>query len=210
MQSETTETVRAIGLPVAFNLFSCIPKMTDMADIEGRLKKLKKLKVEVQLRNKKEVYKEEAKKEQRRVYSMSEDDRDKNHKGSEERADKLLKYSIRDYENWAKITKEKEQNRSNTGDFQALAKASYRKDIRTISSNESRTLSGTITDEGKVIVEDDPALLNKLAKSLDEQAKKRYTVRKNKVGKHENPLINKGYINDKNRRFNKKLENQFK
>lgn len=58
------------------------------------------------------------------------------------------------------------------------------------------------------MVEDNPELIDNIAKSLNEQAKKRYMVRKQKLEKQNKVDINDGFVNDSNKRFNLKLKDE--
>lgn len=187
-------------------------KMNDLMEIEKKLKSLRKQKVEVSIRNKKAIIAEEKKNSERRVYSMADDGEDKARSNKSEPEDpiKLANYSIREYKKWEAKTQNSRHNKSVMGDFQTIAKNSYKKEVDALPKDISHPLKGGITEDGKVQVEDNPELVEKMVNDLNERSKKRYMVRKQKLDKQNKINLDDGFINDKNKRFNAKLNSEFK
>ncbi|CDO94300.1 unnamed protein product [Kluyveromyces dobzhanskii CBS 2104] len=186
--------------------------MSGLAEIENRLKTLRKQKVDVTLRNKKAVIAEEEKNSGRRVYSMADDGENtsKAQKSQEEDVVKLAHYSIREYEKWEAKKLGSKEHRSTMGDFQTIARNSYKREVEALPASISHPLNVGITEKRKVQVEDNPELINSVVSTLNEQSKKKYMVRKHKLDKQNKVNIDDGFINNKNKRFNARLNNEFK
>lgn len=183
--------------------------MSTIAEVEEKLRILKKLKVDVRVRNKKEVLKQEAG-SRKRVYTLDEAIPDAKSSHEENDVMKLMSYSMRDYEQWDKLTKKRASNESITGDFQNLAKNTYNKEIKNIGEVTSKNLEGKLSGTGQIILTDDAEKVERLAETLKNNASSRYKVRKTKLEKDINGPDSKAHINQKNQRFNAKLAKQFK
>lgn len=186
--------------------------MSEIDELERKLKQLQKQKKDVLLRNQKALLADKKQNSGQRVHGVV--DTEESIKSQNKRyqlgnlSESAINYSIREYEEWETRTHHSRNNRAVMGDFQSIAKNSYKKEVQNLPKGTAHELQGTITEKGTVVVEDNPELIDNIAKSLNEQAKKRYMVRKQKLEKQNKVDINDGFVNDSNKRFNLKLKDE--
>lgn len=188
----------------------------DLESIENRFKDLKKRSVDVAIQIRK-IAEREAKDEslvgKPKIYSME----DTNEMGtrpvdsSERRRLKLMNYSMREYEEWDKKQKGKEVKRGGAN-VQELAKYSYEKDLSRSKQNNGNRVVKISTDAktNRLQVKDDEKLVNKLANDLKKTTRERFLARKKEMEKADARATPGGYINEKNKQFNLKLDRQMK
>ncbi|CCC70152.1 hypothetical protein NCAS_0E00820 [Naumovozyma castellii] len=194
-----------------------------MIDLEGYSRKLKELKRKAQdatIENRLLVDRESKDIESSgkpRVYNMQ-DDQDNQLETQEEDADdkvaKLMNYTLRQYEEWEKKQKDK-KIKDDSSDMKQLAMFSYDKGVSNL--NRFRTDKTTTEREvqiqvnsktGKVNIQDEKKLVNDLAKNLTKTANKRYMVTKKKLDARSKDSSAEGYINERNKHFNEKLDRE--
>lgn len=188
----------------------------DLNIIEDRFKDLKRKSLDVTIKIRKVVEREardEATTGKPSVYSMKEtDDADvRPADSSESRRAKLMGYSIREYEEWDKKQKLKEVKRGGAN-VQELAKYSYEKDLakrkQQLGARVVKVSRDAKTD--RLQVEDDEKLVKRLANDLEKTTKERFAARKREMERANARATPGGYINEKNKQFNQKLDRQMK
>lgn len=188
----------------------------DLNTIEDRFKDLKRKSLDVTIKIRKVVEREardEATTGKPSVYSMKEtDDADVRPADStESRRAKLMGYSIREYEEWDKKQKLKEVKRGGAN-VQELAKYSYEKDLakrkQQLGARVVKVSRDAKTD--RLQVEDDEKLVKRLANDLEKTTKERFAARKREMERANARATPGGYINEKNKQFNQKLDRQMK
>lgn len=189
----------------------------DLDEISQKLKKLKRRGVDLRVKNRKETVKEDnetARGKKPLIYSMKDDEEVHEQKDGDER-DKLLQYTMKDYERW-----ENKQNReglrsSEGANLRDLAKLTYDKEIRNITkdgpiSGGKVTKKIEINSKGKIVLKDEDKLIDKLKDSLDKTADIRYANIRKKIEKRNGTGAGEAFINNKNRQFNEKLTRESK
>lgn len=130
----------------------------------------------------------------------------------------LMKYTMREYEEWEKSQENSGKNSDKTNNFvnssQQIAKFTYDKELKKLSKAnylENKNGPGRTfkikknVDNGKIVIHDDKKLISKLADSLNKSAHERYNKSNKASSSHSSTS---GFINDKNKDFNKKLNRE--
>ncbi|SCU94902.1 LAME_0F09868g1_1 [Lachancea meyersii CBS 8951] len=200
----------------------------------SRLKNLKRQRVNLAVKNRKEVNGEEKLRQRTQkpaVYSMNEEDVDAGEAVEATKAaelgsgsnGQLFAYSISEYEQWE--DREQRKKGTDSGQYRDLAKATYNKEVQQIVSRlndsgkkvDKRT--ATLNTKGKIVVDDNPELVSELAGLLERNTKERYAKTQKKLGRRnatETPATSTstttstGFVNEKNKQFNEKLDRQAK
>lgn len=123
---------------------------------------------------------------------------------------KLMGYTMREYENWEKKTQDKKAKRDGAN-LQELAKYSYEKQLSKIKKHGEVPQKTRISKDrktGKIKVNDDSRLVNRLSNDLKKTSEERYMARKKEMEKRNLQPTAGGYVNDKNKQFNEKLDRQ--
>ncbi|QLQ79879.1 hypothetical protein HG537_0C05270 [Torulaspora globosa] len=150
-----------------------------------------------------------------RVYRMEAEDSDD--VGSlqdsvERRREKLMGYTMREYENWEKKLHEKEAKKDGAN-LQELAKYTYEKQLGKVKKYAGTQKSAKIWKDqrtGRINISDDGPLVNRLASDLERTSKERYVARRKEMERRDMQATPGGYINDKNKQFNEKLDRQLR
>lgn len=158
--------------------------------------------------------KEQAEIRKPRVYRMEEDERDEGslQDSAERRREELMGYTMREYENWEKKVQAKEAKKDGAN-LEELAKYTYEKQLNKVRKHAGTGKSAKIRkdrDTGKINISDDRQLVNRLASDLERTSKERYLARQKEMVKRDMQTTPGGYINDKNKQFNEKLDRQLK
>ncbi|AAS53679.1 AFR308Wp [Eremothecium gossypii ATCC 10895] len=184
-------------------------------DINRRLRQLKKKRVDASIRNRKEAASEERARlaeGKPRVYSMAEEPADEAEADDTQSEQlKLLNYRIADYEKWDEKQKRHKQP-SDGADLGELANSTYRSELHQLHRRgvvKGRATNGRISASGKVVLDDEPELVEKLAAAVQQTAKRRHEERQKKAAK-DGGRATAGSLNDKNRHFNEKLDREFR
>ncbi|QLL33013.1 hypothetical protein HG536_0D05350 [Torulaspora globosa] len=188
-----------------------------LEDYEQRFKELKRRSFEVSIKIGKiaeREAKEQAKIKRPRVYKMEADESEdrSSQDSAERRREKLMGYTIREYENWEKKLQEKEAKKEGAN-LQELAKYAYDKQLSKFRKYAGTPKSAKIQKDqktGKIKISDDRQLVNRLASDLERTSKERYLARKKEMERRNVQATPGGYINDKNKQFNEKLDRQVK
>lgn len=182
-----------------------------------RFKDLKKRSFEVSLKIGK-IADREAKEQDEtrkpRVYKMETDESDDQpvKDSVERRREKLMGYTMREYENWEKKVQEKEI-RKDGANLQELANLTYKKQLGKIKKQTGPSHGARVSKDqetGKLKVRDDAQLVNRLAKDLKRTSDERFLARKREMEKRSMRETPGGYVNDKNKQFNEKLDREIK
>ncbi|SCU83930.1 LAFA_0D06832g1_1 [Lachancea sp. 'fantastica'] len=190
-----------------------------------RLKNLKRKRVSLAVKNRKEVNREDElsqKSQKPAVYSLNED-KNSDGKGESGREkgdahDRRWDYSMRDYEQWD--DRENRKKRTDFGQYRDLAKATYDKEVQRIahrfddhhSSNKVGKQTRNFNSKGKIVIEDNLQLVSDLAESLEKDANQRYAKTQKKLERRNGTETSSstGFVNEKNKQFNEKLDRQAK
>lgn len=161
-----------------------------------------------------------------KVYSLLEDedaeptdieaDKDNEYNKEYKSIEKLMSYSIREYEDWEKKHKPSygtDANESkNSGEIQHdIAKRTYEKAIKKQNLTEQRKGQNRVikkSSQDKLHVVDDARLVNELVKSLNEKNNNLIKKLNADSSKHDHSNID-AFINEKNKKFNEKLEKEW-
>lgn len=195
----------------------------DLEKYKERFKELQKKSQMVAIENRKmanKEVKELSMKGKPRVYSMKEEDQmtDSITAPSDERKNKLLNYKMREYEKWEQVQKRRKvKEHTGNADLQELAKHTYEKQLRRL-KDESQNPKGEVNSgkiekddrSGKIRVQDNTVLVDQLANESKKLTTERYLSRKKEIERKNSRDAPGGYINDKNRQFNEKLDRQLK
>ncbi|EDO15928.1 hypothetical protein Kpol_480p15 [Vanderwaltozyma polyspora DSM 70294] len=186
-------------------------------------KRLKRKAVDILIENRKllDANTRELKKNSKpKTYSMEElAEDDTVNTGTVDEADRLLNYSIREYEEWEKKQGRHKENvhvtKSSVNSTAQIAKFTYDKQIKKLqkqkSTNDNRGKISKIRKDpktGKIVVNDSKQLIKQLAEDLNQTTKERYDRTNQKRQKNSDQNENYSYINEKNKEFNDKLERQ--
>ncbi|AGO11165.1 AaceriAFR308Wp [[Ashbya] aceris (nom. inval.)] len=184
-----------------------------LEDINRRLKKLKKKRVDASIRNRKEVVSEEKAQlaeGKPRVYSMAEAPAEEATEDIQSEQLQLLNYRIIDYEKWDEKQSRHKQP-SDGADLGELASSTYRSELHQLQKRgvvKGRVTKGRISASGQVVLDDEPELVDKLAAAVEQTAKRRHADRQKKAAKDGGQAM-AGSLNEKNRHFNEKLDREF-
>lgn len=176
--------------------------------------------MEISVENRK-LMNEEAKRvasaQKPRVYRLDEREDDSDVDQDVLHKSKLMNYSIQQYEDWAEKQREKNVKREG-GDMSNLAKYTYEKELKTLKSEvpykkhahkvEKRPTTAISPITRKLTIHDDSDLVHRLARGMDKTAKDRYSARRREIQKTDIQSAKGGFINEKNKQFNEKLDRQ--
>ncbi|SCU80006.1 LADA_0B04522g1_1 [Lachancea dasiensis] len=195
----------------------------DLNEYASKLKNLKRKRMNLVVKNSKETKRERTLHQLNQkpaVYSMnaqSDEESDQASKGNDNvEKNKLFGYSIREYEQWKKREDRSKLDSAKYGD---LAKSTYDKEVQRLSArrdNLEKTKleeegSRTVNNQGKIVIEDNPDLIDKLAESVRQTAKERYAKIQRKLQHRDVTAVpSTGFVNEKNKQFNAKLDRQAK
>ncbi|GAV53928.1 hypothetical protein ZYGR_0AK04300 [Zygosaccharomyces rouxii] len=131
----------------------------------------------------------------------------------------LMNYTIQQYEDWSSRKRNK-SDKKDSGNMQDMAKYTYDKELnklhRDITIQNKYANGGSIRKvdrnpkTGKLAIKDDDQLVKKLARDMDRTATERYESRRKEMERSgvQNASIGGGYINEKNKQFNEKLDRE--
>ncbi|CEP60314.1 Syf2p LALA0_S01e07866g [Lachancea lanzarotensis] len=193
-----------------------------------RLKNLKRKRVSLAVENRKEVNREDrlSKRSQKpAVYSLNEDqnteedDGGSGSVGGDSLPDRGWDISMQDYERWE--DRENRKKRTDSGQYRDLAKATYDKQVQKIahrfedhgaSNKIMKQRARNFNSKGKIVIEDNQQLVNELAQDLEKNASQRYAKTRKKLERRNGgeTFSSTGFVNEKNKQFNEKLERQAK
>lgn len=189
----------------------------DLSKYADRLKNLKRKRIDLSVKNKNEVIREEKMVSASRkpaVYSMNAEGAEEEIAKDVTEANKLLKYSMLEYEQWQDKVKKNSHRLEGGASFQDLAKSTYDKEVQQLSKIDGNRVNKNtkyrVNNKGKIVVEDDQQLVTGLVETLNKTADERYARIQKKIGRQMNNTTSGGYINEKNKQFNDKLERQTK
>lgn len=191
----------------------------NLEEYTQRFKSLKKKSVETSLENRKiadKELKEVSLKVKPRVYSMKEtaetDDSLVVDDATKKRT-KILNYNMKQYEEWEQRQRDKKV-KADGADLQEIAKYSYEKELKRLNRDargENRVLKVDKDDKtGKLKIFDDKRLVHQLAGDIKKTTMERYMARKKEMERADSRNVPGGYINEKNKQFNEKLDRQSK
>lgn len=181
--------------------------------------RLKKKSWEITVENRKLVNaesKELAAGRKPKVYSLEAHEETQDDK---QQVNDLLNYTIRQYEEW-NSKKFNKNDKKDTSNMQDMAKYTYDKELNKLHKDTSiqnkfaKDSSARRVDKnpktGKLAIKDDYQLVQKLARDMDRMATERYESRRKEMEKSDvqNVSSGGGYINEKNKQFNEKLDRQ--
>ncbi|AET37485.1 Syf2p Ecym_1239 [Eremothecium cymbalariae DBVPG len=188
----------------------------DIDDISSRLRRLKSKRVDISIKNRKEIVSEEVLQVGRskpEVYSINDEGAAVNEVQSTSNTErrKLLNYSLIDYEKWDEKEKQANFDGTYSGD---IAYSTYKNEIKQLRKGgltKGKITKGRISESGKVAIEDEKELVNKLAQTLEKTSRERFLREKKRLDGHKANTSELGnFVNEKNRHFNEKLSRQFK
>ncbi|SCV06058.1 LANO_0H21176g1_1 [Lachancea nothofagi CBS 11611] len=187
----------------------------------SKLKNLKRKRINLTVKNRKEMNKEEKLNSINRkpaVYSMNEEPEEggsgsADKKEHEDQKTKLFGYSIRDYEQWQ--NREDRKVKMDSSQYRDLAKSTYDKEVQRMVQKEKHhnrieKQRFKVNSRGKLEVKDDPNLVNELAESLNQTASERFLRTRKKIDRQTTSESSSGFVNVKNKQFNDKLDRQAK
>ncbi|CAR27937.1 hypothetical protein ZYGR_0N04240 [Zygosaccharomyces rouxii] len=131
----------------------------------------------------------------------------------------LMNYTIQQYEEWNSRQRD-QTNKRDSGNLQDMAKYTYDKELNKLHKDtmlQNRYTNGGSIQKmnrnpktGKLTIKDDDQLVKKLAKDMDKTATERYEARRREMERSnvQNASSGGGYINEKNKQFNEKLDRQ--
>lgn len=192
----------------------------NLEEYTQRFKVLKKKTLETSLENRKiadKELKEVSSKVKPRVYSMQEtpetDEPLVVDNATRKRA-KILNYNMKQYEEWEQKQRDKKV-KADGADLQEIAKYSYEKEMKRLNrdvrilNSENRVLKVNKDEKtGKLKISDDKRLVNQLAGDMKKTTMERYMARKREMERANSRNVPGGYINEKNKQFNEKLDRQ--
>ncbi|CAR24391.1 Syf2p [Lachancea thermotolerans CBS 6340] len=189
----------------------------DLNKYADRLKNLKRKGVSLSVKNKQQILQEEKQTSARAkpaVYSMKTEEAPSSETTEESKEAKLLQYSMKDFEQWQDKERRKSQKSSDVAKYQDLAKFTYDKEVQQLRKNYTNKVEKpkkvSINKKGKIVVKDDPHLVGSLADSLNKTANERYARIEKKIHRQMVSDTPGGFINEKNKQFNDKIERQTK
>lgn len=126
---------------------------------------------------------------------------------------KILNYNMKQYEEWEQRQRDKKV-KADGADLQEIAKYSYEKELKRLNRDargENRVLKVDKDDKtGKLKIFDDKRLVHQLAGDIKKTTMERYMARKKEMERADSRNVPGGYINEKNKQFNEKLDRQSK
>ncbi|CUS21868.1 LAQU0S04e02630g1_1 [Lachancea quebecensis] len=189
----------------------------DLNKYADRLKNLKRKGVGLSVKNKQQVLQEEkqtAAQAKPTVYSMNAEEAPSKEEPEEPEEARLFQYSMKDYEQWQEKERRKSQKVSGVAKYRDLAKFTYDKEVQQLRKNctskVEKTKKISINEKGKIVVKDDPHLIGSLADSLNKTANERHARIEKKIRRQMVSDTPGGFVNEKNKQFNDKIERQTK
>lgn len=193
----------------------------DLEQFIRRFNAIKKKSSEITVENRRLVnaeFKELAAGRKPRVYQLevpdplvsSQEDKQEN---------QLMNYTIQQYEEWG-LRQRKKNDKKDSNNMRDMAKYTYDKELNKLHKNtmvQHKSVSGGDVHKvnknpktGKLTIKDDATLVKKLAGDVDRTATERYESRRKDMERSstQNLLSGGGYINEKNKQFNEKLDRE--
>ncbi|KAL6949064.1 hypothetical protein ACO0QE_001552 [Hanseniaspora vineae] len=201
-----------------------------MIDFEARLKAVRKKRVDLKIKMRKDEQLWEQQGARRNIAGR-EDLHDENSSNWEDTKHKNKKsdfdYTIRDFERWesSKKTQSDDQSKTDLSDYDILSKHTYDKEIAALMREKNTSTDTTSiakapspsvviqqTEHG-LIVNDDKLRVQDLANRLKQITDRRYKKRTRDMVKREeqfsaNNGLGDAYVNEKNKQFNMKLDRE--
>ncbi|CAK7909600.1 pre-mRNA-splicing factor Syf2p [[Candida] anglica] len=191
--------------------------------MSSRLEALRKKKREAQSQNKQELYKDFQNQKLKSVNLKAlargkegaEDKLEQINKGDDYTRAKNWGWSVEECEAWEAKQNERAaaKNRSETHDYGKLAEQVYTKEISKLqvdkeeySKARAKNSAGT-SNTAYLVQKPSKNKISSLAQGIQETSAKRAALSKRKTTDNSN---SEGYINEKNRQFNMKLDRQYK